>query len=172
MSGDMPLSFVFASCPPAQVEPLLAALDDQEYSLPCSEHFRSPAVRCLPLGSDGTDAELDPGEIHDLYETLRRAAPQASFAVIGGASESGPGVLRMNHPRLGDFRTAVPSEDHPVSPLFSASQVLAILARDAHRPDAALRLHLALGRPWSRQFVNIGSGCLKAPSPRRTSPQQ
>ncbi|MFE4512582.1 hypothetical protein ACFRMQ_00070 [Kitasatospora sp. NPDC056783] len=168
----MPLSLVFASCPPAQVAPLLAALADHGYERFCPEHLNNPDIRCLPLGLDGTDAELYEWEIHDLYAALRRAAPQAGFAVVGGASEEGPGVLRMNHPRLGDFPANVPSENHRLSPLFTTPQITAMLARSANHPDAALRLHVALGQPWSRQFESITPGCLvAAPGWRAATPE-
>jgi hypothetical protein len=75
-------------------------------------------------------------------------APGAAFALVGGASEDGPGILRMNHPDLGDYQMRTPPQDGRVAPLFTVEQIRAI--HDS-RQDRAI----AFGQPWTDQFIRL-----------------
>lgn len=149
MSGDIPVYVVIASCRHDEVAPLLAALEEHSLSTVCDNH---EAGLCVPLGGRWSDREAYAHEVHALYEELRHAAPHAGFAAVGGASEDGPGILRFNHPELGDYPHRVPSQDDFPAPLFSAAQVRSIVADVAQKPDTDGLLRLALGDPWSEQF--------------------
>jgi hypothetical protein len=154
MSGDIPLYFVFASCPPEQVAPLHKALDDLEYPAWCPNHEDGA---CFPLGQHSTEYEAYPHEVGEMFDAILAAAPGAGFAVIGSASEEGQGMLLMHHPSLGPYRQDVaPDRDmDDLSPLFTRCQVEEIVA-SASSPD---ELDVALGGPWVQQFAPLPAGC-------------
>ncbi|SEM79643.1 hypothetical protein [Streptacidiphilus jiangxiensis] len=153
MSGDIPLTFVFASCPPGQVAPLIQALDDLSYVSPwCGQHEDGT---CLPLGEMTTDFEAYRDDLHEAFAALAGAAPGAAFAVVGGASEDGPGLLLLHHSTLGPYRQDVAPEDDRLSPLFSRAQLEEILS-SASTPA---ELDYALGGPWVQEFASRPRGC-------------
>ncbi|RKE02998.1 hypothetical protein [Streptomyces sp. TLI_171] len=152
MSGDIPLTFALASCPPHQVGPLFQALDAASIGSWCPHHEDGT---CLPLGLMGTDSEWYADELREAFAALADAAPHAGFAVIGGPSEDGPGLLLLHHPALGAYRQDVAPENETVSPLFSRAQLAEILA--VTRTPA--ELDHALGGPWARQFTPLPGGC-------------
>ncbi|MEE1828057.1 hypothetical protein PUR61_38650 [Streptomyces sp. BE20] len=149
MSGDIPVTLVLSSCPHDEVRPLLVALDAHDFDTTCNNH---DVDACVQLGTRWTDWEAYTEDLHALYEDLRRAAPHAGLAVVGGASESGPGILRLNHPVLGDYPRRVPTQDDRPAPLFTPTQVRSILDGVAGKPNRDQLVSLALGEPWSEQF--------------------
>ncbi|MFE2912462.1 hypothetical protein ACFXI0_07895 [Kitasatospora indigofera] len=152
MSGDIPVSLVLSSCPHDEVRPLLAALVAHDLDTTCNNH---DVDACVQLGTRSTDWEAYTEDVHDLYEDLRRAAPHAGLAVVGGASEAGPGILRLNHPVLGDYPRRVPTQDDRPAPLFTPTEVRSILASVAGKPNGDQLLSLALGEPWSEQLHTL-----------------